>query len=442
MRARQVNRRDHPIFDSARNYETNKSLNKRGTRLSVSFRLGVLPPKRWNDPIQASLKNGEPLLDSIESATFEEDIYMASVGEISFSDPDFLITNSELLQAGTLFDFQFGFGRNTAFLGRRVQMVATMPKFPHQGIPKYKVRAYDGRHFMTLGDRIPTNSQIPLLGPQRTGKQNGPKSFKNKTHSEAIDMVAWHFGFAVDIDPTTKRYTFYKDQKTSYWEFCTKLADRSNYHVWVDWDSNAFGWVLHFRKKEEKFTNGYDLEYSKSGSGTLLSFDPNEDLMSQVTDVEVVSFDKSLKKLSWQSISETTTNDDFKVKANSSGFKDPYGARVKFRIGGRTIQTIRSVPFRTKKEATEFAKQHMVDRQNDYITARGTTVGLENLRPRQIHKLSGIGRYSGNYKLIQTSHKIINSDIYTTDFVAYRLPSETDPVQRTLKSLGVGEVLI
>jgi len=55
------------------------------------------------------------------------------------------------------------------------------------------------------------------------------------------------------------------------------------------------------------------------------------------------------------------------------------------------------------------------------MPGRGKIIGVENVRPRQIHKLGGVDIYSGEYYFTQVKHHFVGESVYNCDFVAYRI---------------------
>ena len=457
MKSIQANRGDHklyqPIADTA---------NKNRERSGPSIKLYVHPSITTGpSSIAQGAELGKKLRKYIGDITIEEDERMATMLQIQFNDPDHVVSDSDLLKQGSIIDIQIGYNRNTVYYGRRVELVAAYPIFPQDGIPTFTVKGYDGRSHMTLGDYLPRKREeqkfskykdlgaiIPRRGAiatseassvglgksrkRRKGAGSSPVSFKKKTDSRIIDEIAYHYGYAIDVDPTKTIRTRVKKKNTSDWAFILRLAKLNNYTAWVDFDDTLNNWVLHFRKKMTKFVDGYILDYNSDDTGMLRSVALREELSKQVSDIEVVHFDKRLRKLSWQtlvdqkrfSVPDGPLKTGRMANVDEVAFVDAYGASVKFRVGGRYIKTFNDKPFKNKKEAQRWAKHYIINQQEDFLLAEGQVIGIENLRPRQIHILTGIGRYNGEYYFTQTRHKFPKDAPYVTDFIGYRLLPE------------------
>jgi phage protein D len=445
-RAVKAAREFHQIYVPPEDYESTIWKDHPGSKLAPRYVLDVHKVGEDINFIKA-VELGEKIKPFIKELVFEEDETMASALNITLNNPDFEVTNSEIFSAGNAIGLQFGYGVDTVHLGRRIELIANYPNFPEGGIPTIKVRGYDGRHRMTQGDYLPHKreenkfAKKSTLGAnvpkkRRKGSASAPHVFKKKTDSEIIDEIAAFFDFAVDVDPTTKRRTRVKKKNVSYWQFILNIAKINNYTVWVDWDGgkgDSYGsnkWCLHFRKKKTKFDSGYVFEWRSDGEGTLFSAQLHEELTKQSTDIEVVHFDKKLRKLRWETLDgkkrfnvpETLFyKRGYDPKGGGVRGVDAYGANIKFRVGGRTIETISDKPLKSSEEAKQFAINFMKQQQEDYIVIEGTVVGTENLRPRQIHRLAGIGDWDGEYYFTQTRHRFVGDSIYKTEFIAYRV---------------------
>jgi hypothetical protein len=441
-----VARRDfHKIYTPPGDYESLTWKDHPAARMNPRYVLDIHRVGEDANFIKA-VELGEKVKPFIKELVLEEDETMATMLEITLNNPDFEATNSGIFSEGNAIGVQMGYGINTCHLGRRVELIANYPNFPEGGIQTIKVKGYDGRHKMTQGDYLPRKrqenrfakkSQLGANVPRkrRKGGASPPHIFKKKTDSEIIDEIAAFLDFAVDLDPTTTKRTRVKKKNVSYWQFILNLAKINNYTVWVDWDGGkgqggSNKWVLHFRKKKIKFDAGYVFEYRADGSGTLLSAQLHEELTKQSTDIEVVHFDKKLRKLKWETLDGKKrfhVSDSLFYKRGldpmGGGVRgvDAYGAGIKFRVGGRTIETFSDKPLRSSADAKRFAVNFMKRQQEDYLVIEGVVVGTENLRPRQIHRLDGIGDYNGEYYFTQARHRFIDGTIYRTEFIAYRV---------------------
>lgn len=393
-------------------------------RLTPAFELKVFGADE--DPNIASAsgkpaKRGKELMAFAKELVIEEDETMATNMRLTLNDPDFVVSNSDLLNPGNEIEFEFGYSPSPAWYGHRGIIVGTDPVFPREGIPTHTVKAYDGRYILINDEYIPGMRGGLSFNPRRRGKGKPPTIFKKMTDTEMVDEICAFYGLAFEGQPTDGKRSAVKKKDTTYWEFIQQLAKRNNFTAWVDWDTTV-GWVLHFMERPFKFDQGYTFEYREGEKGTLLEFDPSEDIIKQVTDVEVVHFDRRQRKIAIFELREKKHRGVTLKRTSEKQYPEYYGSEVRFRMGGRVISAFNNRPFKSKKEAKKFAEVYIRNRQQDYMSATGTVIGVENLRPRQIHKFLGVGKYSGEYYLKQVTQRFADSRVYETSFVAYRIP--------------------
>lgn len=382
---------------------------------------------------------GRILKPYIKNWSIEEDEQMATILTLNLVNPEFVVSRNAWLNEGDEIVIPFGYGAATTDNYQRFILIRSHPEFPDDGVPSITFKGYDGRYYAINKDFLPHKKRY-RISPfeknklyKRKKQAVAPSVFSNLTDDEIIDRVAEHYGFAVDLDATTGKKTRVKKKDTSDWEFIIDLCKANDFTAWVDWDDTFHSWVLHFRKKEEKFSAGYDFQYQAGGTGTLLSFSPTRDTTRQITDIEIIHFDKKLRKVDVQYLSQ----DD---KALPPLPEDPddferytdYGAALKFKFEGRTIDTFGDRPFKTKEDAMKFASYLLNKYQQDFMPARGTLIGVENIRPRQIHKISGVDIYSGDYYFTQVKQLFDDSNVFKTEFIAYRImpQSRRDLIRR------------
>lgn len=404
------------------------------------------------DDILKGRELGKELESYISSFSIEEDEEMTTKLTLTLNNPDLVITNNDVISEGDACIVDIGYGQTFFNLNHRFVFVRSHPDFMRDGIPTVKYVGYDGRFAMISADFLANKRSRQLAGGalitgRRQGAGQAPSVFKVKTDAQIIDKIASHYGFSIDVDPTIGIKTRVKKKKTSDWEFVRKLAQKQNYTTWVDWDDNNQTYCIHFRKKEVKYTNGYvfhygtpnpnqlshiesSTDYNNTPVGTLLDLSPTIDTSRMVTDFEVLYFDRKLRQIDtqWLSQAETTLpppppdKDSFDVDTIYT-----YAGILKLQVGGRVIKTWANKPFKNKQQAKEYAFNLLNEYHSDFMTCRGVVIGTQDLRPRQIHRLTGIGRYSGDYYFTQVTHNYRNNGFYETEFVAHRILDQKLP---------------
>ena len=82
-------------------------------------------------------------------------------------------------------------------------------------------------------------------------------------------------------------------------------------------------------------------------------------------------------------------------------------------------------PFTSKKQAETWVLNWLKERERDFLILSGRVVGIETLRPRQIHQFAGLGtRLDGFYRFTQVKHVQAPGQIYAVDFVANKVLSQ------------------
>lgn len=385
---------------------------------------------------------GETYRPFLREMTIEEDEKMTSQVTLTFNDKDYQVSNSfhegkPILGNGSMVDIGLGYGQQVNFFGRRFRLVGAYPTFPSGTMPTYMVKGYDGRRRMIEGDYLPRKRGVTPLGTGfRKGMKKTPKVFKNKTDSDIVSELCWYHGFLLDADPTTKKQTRVKKKGTTDWEFILSLARKNGYYVWVDFGESvdvtglgtSYGssfvpgpqkyakyrqkglpnWVLHFRKKPHTMNQGFIFEYGKD----LLEFSVREEFTGLPSDIEIIHFDRKLRKVDLVAFNPTNV-DPSRPEIEQGRI---LGSEIKFAFGDRTVWTIYNKPFKDKKAAIEFAKRFLEERNDDFVIGQGKVIGVENLRPRQLHYLNEIGRFSGEWLFSQVGHRYNSNGVYECDF--------------------------
>lgn len=405
-------------------------------RLAPRCILGIHQPNTDHAGIEKGLVVGEQLRPLLASVTVEEDEKMTSSCTLTFNDRNHQVSGSNIFRPGSGVDIGLGYGNNINFFGRRFRFVASYPNFPSSGQPTFIVKGYDGRHVMIdsgfmkqIYNSVTWRNLILNLQALKTSNV-----FRKKTDTQIISEIGAAYGMLIDADDTIGRHTRVKKKGVTDWEFILKLARINGFTAWVDFgeDSNVnypsqdpvFSrharfrpkgvpfWILHFRKKQNEFNEGYNFSWGKD----LLEFNVRQEFSSVPTDVEILFYDKRQKKLDVMWWQLKNPNKDPK-----EAIRDLYGSEIRFVAGDRFVHTINDKPFKSKKDAEEFAKLYIQQRNNDFVIGQGRIIGAENVRPRQVHFLENISYWRGDWRFIQTKHNYTPNEPYTIDFTAIRL---------------------
>lgn len=430
-------RERNPIYQPEKDYLAigKSSSQSVGAKAAATIRYLVYPGGS-GDEIQA-IDLGRQLARFVQSGSIQEDETMMSKLVLTLFNPDNELSKKKVIKEGDEIAVQLGYGTGTTTNNNRFRLMKVNPQYPRNSPVSITFEGYDGRWALIHKDHIPRKRKrkartVPLSSSLFSDSREPPTHF-NGSDTDKIDQMASFYGYAIDVDPSPiKNKPRVRRKNVSMGEFLVTLAKENDFTTWVDWDEVLQTWTIHFREKQTAFTGGreftYQLEKGKRGwenKGTLLEFSPSKDLTRQVTDVKIINFDRRAKKLNIESLS---TNDNKAIQDIETN-----GALLKFRLDGRMVETYSARPFKNKKEARTYARYLVSRWQSDFMIGNGVVVGTENLRPRQIHRLLGIGDESGEYYFTQTTHKWGVGQFYETDFVAYKI---LDNSLRTLIKRG------
>jgi hypothetical protein len=410
-----------------------------GAKVGENLKLDIYPKEvatgKKTQSVARAREIGTDLKKYFRTISVNENEEMASQLRMTFVNPEFEFSRQKVLSEGDHVVPYFGRGNDVFSNFNRFVLIRSHPHFGRDGVPTIELVGRDGR-FMMTGNEFLGKKRRARAG--RKEQKKGPTNF-NGTDSSIIDQIAYFYGWAVDLDPTTGTKTRVRKKGTSMWEFVLAIAKANNYTAWVDWSDYFDLWILHFRKKQEVPGPGRIFEYSsQTENSTLLEFHPTRDASRQITDIEVLHFDRKTRYidtqwLSYEDKSLPPPPPDRGFERDSQGrtvidFSErrEYGASLVFKLEGRVIKTFADRPFKNKQQAKEYVIRLVNEHQSDFMTARGVVVGTENLRPRQIHDLRGIDEYSGFYYFTDVTHKAgAEGSIYENDFVGYRILDNT-----------------
>lgn len=372
----------------------------------------------------------------VQSVSYEEDEDMAGMFELTLiNQPDVqlgLPTNwdavieNKAFQEGNYIDLYMGYGGAQHFMGR-TEITKWLPAFGQGGPTTFTIKGFDGRHKMMLGNQYRVK--------KATKKKR--KTFYHQADDGIVKKIAAKYGYAADTDsPETKRHKVKKKtvarvqpSDMTDWVFLRKLAAINRFDLWVEYSPSKKQFVVNFKKRRDAGQADYLFQYN-GGDGSLLEAQPDFAIQEQPTDVEILYFDRRTRKIEHSIIADETKDVDVNFQSAQPGdvsVKKTMGlaARVRFTAFGQTIEALANKPFASKNEAQAFVHNWLKERERDFLILRGKVVGVETLRPRQIHQLAGLGsRLSGFYRFTQVKHNMNPGEIYTCDFLAHKVLSQ------------------
>jgi phage protein D len=345
------------------------------------------------------------------------------------------VIDSKIFAEGNTLDLYMGYAGISVFMAR-AEIVKWLPVFGSDGPVGLKVKAYDGRHRMTVGNQFKVK-----------GKKKGRKtSYTNLSDDQIVAKIADKYGYGVDTDaPVQKKHTVKEAGKSRQvyptrvqpsdmtdWQFLRRLASINNFDLWVDWSMLKKKNVVNFKARPTTGSPLYQFTYNGQ-DGSLIEAEPSFMVSDQATDIEVFHYDRQLQRFISSIISDPTPAETVKLSSASPAALQAHrgvsvGARVRFSAFGQTFEAVRDRPFRSKSEAETFVHHWLRERERDLLLLSGRVIGLNSIHPRQIHRIAGLGkRIDGLYRFTKVVHDQSPGKIYECEFVGYKLPDQAVP---------------
>ncbi len=361
--------------------------------------------------------------------------------------PDF--TSHKVFLPGNQVDLLGGYGAysRAVHLGR-VKLWRHAPRFPRDEQPTLDIVGYDASKTM-MGER----SEVSIASGgslQRRGNSDDEEGnvFPDMTHSEVVRAVADKYGFVADVDDTDRVDNIFQKRDMSDYALVRGLANIDSREFWVDFDYyGQRSWVLHWKLLADEDRPLYTFKYIAGNRGSLLEFEPEYTLDDGPVELRVMYFDS--RTGSWEYLSESgegspdedpryrrggtrgsrqtaRRRSDGRVRAGTETQEleeeITNATRLRLAAAGHSIDVISDRPFSSVSDAIDFARRWFTQRRNSFILGTGKIIGLETVRPRQVHRLEGLGpRLSGDWYFIMARHYFVPDQGYTVEFKAHKV---------------------
>lgn len=269
-------------------------------------------------------------------------------------------------------------GTKTVFLGL---ITAVDVSFPANGISQLTVKGYDYSHPMMKGSNSDT-----------WGSSEKPVKYSDvvkKIVTEKYKLSTKNIENTLEQHPQVKQ-----DQKSDFDFIKSDLAEKIGFEVFV------FEKEFYFRppasNKDDFITT---LEWGKS----LVSFSPEINTASQVTEVEVRGWDPKKQK----AIIGTAKKGE--EHGREGGRKS--GGEL---VGGNVVQHVWR-PVYNDKEAKNLAESILNKISEGLVKGNAECIGIPEILPGKNIKLTGFGqKFSKPYYIERTTHSISSSGYKTT----------------------------
>jgi phage protein D len=273
------------------------------------------------------------------------------------------------------------------------EITGLAPSFPEGGTPTLQVTGQSRLHRL-------------LPGTKR-------RTFAKMTDSQIVQKIASEAGLTAQADATDVTFEHVEQNGTDF-DFLQERARRIRYELWME------GTVLHFGKPRDMGGKAYTLVWGRTAKAfdpemktmPLRSFTPTMETREQVGEVIVRGTNPATgEKIEGKA---AAGDEEGKMGGTSTG---PAVAKKAF---GKKTTLFINEPVTSQAEADERAKAIFNDRALRFVTGRGGTIGLPDLKPGMVVEIDGVGpRFSGDYYVTRTTHSLGGGG-YRTDFSARR----------------------
>lgn len=377
----------------------------------------------------------------IESVSIEYDEEMSTLFELTIiNQPEEPVPNvggfgtpvnwsavidSRVFQEGNNIDLFMGYAGVHRFMGR-TQIVKWLPEFGPDGPTTFTIKGFDGRHAMAAGNQFKVGKKIGAATSSTRKRKR--KTFYKESDDQIVKRIAEKYGYGADVDPVEKRAKGSRPHESgvSDWEFLRKLASINRFDLSVDFDDAKKQYVVRFKQRKDIGVPEYQFTYNGK-DGALISASPDFQIKDQKTDVEVLVFDKKRRKIERTIVGDSVAAEDVKLgRAGVGNFQVKktlsLGARVRFSAFGQTFEAFSGKPFKSKQDAQRFVQNFLRENERELLTLQGEVIGIETLRPRQVHQIAGLSRrIDGIYRFTNVKHLMRPGQPYICEFTAYKV---------------------
>lgn len=290
--------------------------------------------------------------------------------------------DGDLLKPGNKVEIKLGYmdAFETLIIG---EITALHPIFSSAESAKLHVQGFDKLHRLRRGRKT--------------------RSYNEMKDSQIAETVAQGMGLTPEVQDTAVVHSYVLQNNLSDFDFLVERARRIHYEVLVQ------GQKLIFRKVANNLGKSLTLEYAKN----LKQFHPRLSTHCQVSEVKVRAWDPS-KKEAILGVGKMG-DENARMAGQSSG---PQLADSAF---GSTDSSWVTVPAASQAEADQIAKARFNQIALQFIEGEGEAVGNKGIKAGLILELKGLGsRFSGDYYLKKTEHRVNPKTGYVTRFSAVR----------------------
>jgi uncharacterized protein involved in type VI secretion and phage assembly len=328
------------------------------------------------------------LMGKLLDVQVRDSLLLPGTAIVRLRDTDGALIDDQRFVLGAPIEVKFGkTEKDTLATTFKGEVVAIEPEFT-QGDLIISIRAYD------KGWRL--------------NRARKSRTFNDVNATDMVKAVAADVGLRPGtLESGHTVYEFFQQSMETDWEFCWRVAKLHNCEFVVDGDT------FHFRPRRSQAPTAT----LKWGGGELLSFKPRLSGIGQVDGVTVANHDPATR----QDIVGTAKRPELPHRSKAI---DDRAAAVS-KLGGGTV-TVANRIAETTGEASALAQATLDRLSSGFLEAEGRAYGNPAIRAGATIKLDGVGRFSGEYVLTQTTHKFGGGNkAYTTSFVISGRTSHT-----------------
>jgi phage protein D len=440
------------------------------TRSGATQSKGIAPVARFPDTMapdfSIKLDNNrldESVREMIQSVEYESCDGMADVMKLTISDTmdksaRLPIRDSKLFMPGRVISLFIGYGTQLRHIGS-AEIRRMRPIFPSGSVPTIEVVAYTADAKMaSTGPEPLKDTKVLKKGGIRKKNSKAGRRWADARYSDAVADRASAYGFELDVDEAPYGGAFIQKANMTDYDFIKGLANMTGYVFWVDGDSNGV-WTLHFKnpdrlRQADLQDKTYTFKYADDDFSTLLSFEAEAAIQDAITKLLVQTKDPISGRVLEAKIEEEADQgpetgidpgnlkhdgdivdksldqrSPLDLKGNGMTGQLTTASDIKLFIDDFSFDVRANRRFRNEAELASWAAQWFRRNRENFLLARGTLIGIESMRARQIHNLSGLGAaWDGQYCFTRVRHIMNVSSGYTIDFNARKVVPDLPPV--------------
>jgi phage protein D len=328
----------------------------------------------------------------------------------------FLFLDDTTFQPGNRIDIFMGYADATEHIASGI-IQRWMPNFPESGMPVLQLKAYDHSTLLMEGE-----------GTMAGG------AWSELTHDAVVSELVKRYNINQLVADTAgeEPVTIKKHGMTDY-AFVKGLANLHGYYFKVRFDVDSNEPIAYWGESATVFPSSdtqYTFTYGAGDDSTLLSFEPQFAIRDIPSKVEVLYFDPDTKTWEQVPVEEDDETGELKYSGDGSLPEEPTLEQIlsssAYRItaGGKSVEVVPERRFQSAEAAQRWAERWIRSRKDNFITATGRVIGLETLRPGQVHVIEGVGtQLSGEYEMTSVRHIFDGSSGYVCEFFAHKVLS-------------------